>query len=104
MNLKIINNKLYFDVYHKPKNYFSYLYYKSCHPLYTKNNIALSLGRSIVQIVADNKNNRHRELQDYLLIRKHLEKIIDYFFKKSFQSRKQGNSGKMLLPSLEFRI
>ena len=26
INLKIINNKLHFDVYHKPTNFFSYLH------------------------------------------------------------------------------
>ena len=65
INLKIINNKLHFDVYHKPANSFSYLHYKSCHPPHTKNIIALA--RSIVQSVADNENNRLQELQDHLL-------------------------------------
>ena len=58
INLKIINKKLHFDVYHKPANSFSYLHYKSCHSLYTKSNIALSLARRIVRIVTDNTNNR----------------------------------------------
>ena len=39
INLKI-NNKLHFNVYHKPTNSFSYFHYKSCHPPHTKNNIA----------------------------------------------------------------
>ena len=39
INLKIINKQLYFDVYHKPKNSFSYLHYKRCHPLQMENNI-----------------------------------------------------------------
>ena len=53
INLKIINNKLHFDEYHKPTNSFSYLSNKSCHPPHTKNNIALSLARHIVRIVTD---------------------------------------------------
>ena len=53
INLKIMNNKLHFDVYHKPTNSFSYLRNKSCHPPHTKNNIALSLARHIVRIVTD---------------------------------------------------
>ena len=57
INFKIINNKLHFDVYHKPANCFSYLHDKSCHPLHAKNNIVLSLVRRIVQIVTDNRNN-----------------------------------------------
>ena len=48
INLKIINDNLHFDVYHKPTYSFSYLHYKSCHPLHTKNNIPLSLARCIV--------------------------------------------------------
>ena len=44
-NLKMINNKLHFDVYHKPTNSFVYLHYKSCHPPHMKNNIALLLAR-----------------------------------------------------------
>ena len=41
----MINIKLHFDVYNKPRYSFSYLHYKSCHPPHTKNNIALSLAR-----------------------------------------------------------
>ena len=52
INLKIINNKLHFDVYHKPANSFSY--FKSYHTPRTKNNVALSLARRIVRIVTDN--------------------------------------------------
>ena len=51
INLQIINDKLHFNVYHKPTNSFSYLHYKTCHLPHTKNNIALSLARCIVQIV-----------------------------------------------------
>ena len=82
MNLKIINNKLHFNVYHNPTNSFSYLHYKTCHPPHTKNNIALSLAWHIVQIVTDNRNNRLQELKGHLLNRKHPEKIIDYSFTK----------------------
>ena len=55
------NNKLH--GYHKPAISFSYLHYKSCHPLNTKNNIALSLARRIVRVVTDNKNNRLQKLK-----------------------------------------
>ena len=33
INLKILNNKLHFDVYYKPPNSFSYLHDKIWHPL-----------------------------------------------------------------------
>ena len=97
INLKIINNKLHFDVYHKPTNSFSYLHYKSCHPPHTKNNIALSLARRIVRIVTDNTNNRLQELKGHLLKRKHPEKIIDYSFTKLFQPRKHENNDKNVI-------
>ena len=104
INLKIINNKLHFDVYHKPTNSFSYLYYKSCHPPHTKNSIALSLARRIVQIITDNTNNRLQELKGHLLKRKHTEKIIDSHFTNFFQPRIHENNDKMLLSSLEITI
>ena len=62
ISLKIINNKLHFDVYHKPTNSFSYFHYKSCHPPNAKNNIALSLARGVFRIVTDNTNNRLQEV------------------------------------------
>ena len=43
--LKIVDNQLHFDIYHKPTSSFSYLKYNSCHPSHTKNNISLSLAR-----------------------------------------------------------
>ena len=86
-----------FDVYHKPKNSFSYLHYKSCHPPHTKNNIALSLARRVVRIVTDYTNNRFRELKGHLLKRKHAEKIIENFFTKLFQTRKHENNDKNVI-------
>ena len=97
MNLKIINNKFHFDVYHKPTNYFSYLHYQSCHSPSAKNNIALSLARRIVQIVTDNINNRLQELKGHLLKRKHPVKIIDYSFTKLFQPRKHEENDKNVI-------
>ena len=94
VNLKIINNKLDFDIYHKPTNSFSYLHYKSCHPSHTKHNIALSLARCIVRIGTDNTNNQLQKLKGHLLKRKPLEKIIDYCFTKLFQPRKHENNEK----------
>ena len=88
---------MYFDLYHKPTNYFSYLHDKSCHPLNTKNNIALSLARRIVRIVTDNTNNRLQELKGHLLKRKHHEKIIDYSLTKLFQPRKHENNDKNVI-------
>ena len=80
-----------------PTNSFSYLHYKSCHPLPTKDNIALSLATRIVRIVTDNSNNRLQELKGHLLKRKHPEKIIDYSFTKLFQPRKHENNDKNVI-------
>ena len=84
MYLKTINNKLNFDVYHKPTNSFSYFHYKSGHPPHTKNNIVLSLARCIARIVTDNKNNQLQEPKAHLIKRKDSAKIIDYSFTKLF--------------------
>ena len=73
------------------------LQFKSCHPSHTKNNIALSLARRIVQIVTDNTNNRLQELEGHLLKRKHLEKIIDYSFTRLFQLRKHEKNDKNVI-------
>ena len=96
INLNIINNKLHFDVYHKPKHSSSYLHYKSCHPPHTKNNIALSLARRIVRIVTDNTYKRLQELKGHFLKRKHPEKIIDYSFTKLFP-REHKKNGKNII-------
>ena len=104
INLKIINNKLHFDVYHKPTNSFSYLHCKSCHPPHRKNNIALSLVRRIVGIVTDNTNNRLQEPKGHLLKRKHLEKIIITPSQNYFDLGNTKTMTKILLPSLELII
>ena len=88
-----INNKLHFDVYHKTKNSFRYLHYKS-YPPHTKINIALSLARCIVRVVTDNTNNWS---SGHLLKRKHPEKIIDNCFTKLFQPRKHGHNHKNVI-------
>ena len=90
-------NCIWFDVYHKPTNSFSYLHFKSCDPLPTKSDIELSLARRIVQFVTDNKTNQLQELKGHLLKRNHSEKVIDYSFKKLFQPRKDKNNDKNVI-------
>ena len=63
INIKIVDNQLHFDIYHKPTNSFSYLKYNSCHPSHTKNNISLLLARRIIRIVTDNRDYRLEELR-----------------------------------------
>ena len=69
IQLKIVNNTLVFDIYYKPTNSFNYLTYSSCHPSHTKNNIALSLAKRIINIVTDNRETRLSELKRHLIER-----------------------------------
>ena len=48
INLQIVDNNIVFDIYYKPSNSFNCLTYRSCYPLYTKNNKLLSLAKRIV--------------------------------------------------------
>ena len=57
IQLKIVNNTLVFDIYYKPTNSFDYLTYNSCHPTHTKNNIALSLAKRIINIATIEKQD-----------------------------------------------
>ena len=67
IQLKIVNDALVFDIYYKPTNSFNYLTYSSCHPSHTKNNIALSLAKRIINIVTDNRETRLSELKKHLI-------------------------------------
>ena len=99
INLKIINNKLHFEVYHQPTNSFSYLHFKSCHPPHTKNNIALSLARRFVWIATENTNNRLQELKENTRLKLLITPSKNYF--------NLGNTKTMIkiwLPSLELTI
>ena len=97
INIKIVDNQLHFDIYHKPTNSFSYLKYNSCHPSHTKNNISLSLARRIIRIVTDNRDYRLEELRQNLLKRNHPEKIINYSFTKSFQPKNNKEENKEII-------
>ena len=91
IQLKIVNNTLVFDIYYKPTNSFNYLTYSSCHPSHTKNNIALSLAKRIINIVTDNRETRLSELKKHLIERNHPPEIIDYTFTKCFQPKLDKN-------------
>ena len=91
INLKIIiNDKLHFDVYHKPTNSFSYLHYKSCHPPDRKTNIALSL--LLMTEVIDFKNLKVTYERENTR-----KKIMNYSFTKLFQPRKHKNNDKNVI-------
>ena len=91
IQLKIVNNTLVFDIYYKPTNSFNYLTYSSCHPSHTKNNIALSLAKRIINIVTDNREKRLSGLKKHLIERNHPPEIIDYTFTKCFQPKLDKN-------------
>ena len=74
INIKIVDNQLHFDIYHKLTNSFSYSKYSSCHPFHSTNNISLSLARRIIRIVTDKRKHRIKELRQNLLKRNHSEK------------------------------
>ena len=80
MNIKVVDNQLHFDIYHKPTNSFSYLKYNSCHPSHTKNNVSLLLARRTIRFVSHNRDYRLEELRQNLLKRNQPEKIIRYSF------------------------
>ena len=71
IQLKIVNNTLVFDIYYKPTNSFNYLTYSSSHPSHTKNTIALSLAKQIINIVTDNRETRLSEVTKHLIERSH---------------------------------
>ena len=76
IQLKIVNNTLVFDIYYKPTNSFNYLTYSSCHPSHTKNNIALSLAKEIINIVTDNRETRLSKLKKQLIERNHPPEVM----------------------------
>ena len=59
----------------------------SCHSSHNKNNIALSLGERIINIVTNNKENRSSELKKHLTERNYPPEKINYPFTKCFQPK-----------------
>ena len=95
VQVSIEDNELKFDMYYKPTNAFTYLKFSSCHPSHTRNNIAGSLARRIIQIVSkeSNRNNRLMELSNHLLQRSHPIENIDCSFSKVMQPHNQQREG-----------
>ena len=91
IQLKIVNNTLVLDIYYKPTNSFDYLTYSSCHPSHTKNNIALSLAKRIMNIATDNREKRLSEPKNHLIERNNPPETIDYTFTKYFQPKLDKN-------------
>ena len=72
------DNELTFNIYRKPTNSLPHLYYL------TKNNIALSLGQRIIQIVSENKQQNLNKLKSCLIQGGHPEEFLDYTKTKPF--------------------
>ena len=80
-----VDGRLVFNIYHKPTNSFNYLKYTSCHPLHTKKNIALSLGRRIIKLCSAEFHQKNlQELKYHLIKCDHPPNVIDEAFSKLF--------------------
>ena len=53
ISLRIKEKLIETSVYHKPTDSFNYLHFQSCHPVHTKNHIAISLAKCIIRITSD---------------------------------------------------
>ena len=69
----------------------NYLTYSSCHRSHTKNNIALSLAKRIINIVTDKREKRLSKIKKHLIERNHPPELIDYTFAKCFQPKLDEN-------------
>ena len=87
IRFEAVDNEMIMDVYHKPTDSFNFLHHRSCHPLHTKDNIALSLGKRIVSIVSGDYGPRLDQLKDHLIQRGHTESTIVYTFSKIFEPK-----------------
>ena len=89
INFKIENHELVMDIYHKPTDSYNYLSYSSCHPRHTRDNIALSLAKRIVQIVSKDRDSRLEQLKKNLISRDHPPDTINFTFTKIMQPKKE---------------
>ena len=100
VKMKIIDNEVQFDIYHKPTNAFGYLRYHSNHPNHTIKNIALSLGKRIVRITSTQSSREERldELKTRLEARDHPAQVIERALSKVFQpSQKTDNKEQIIM-------
>ena len=95
----IVNKELLFDMFYKPTNSFTYLKYSSCHPRHTRNNIAGSLARRIIQLVSTEEGRQQRldDLSVHLQQRGHTEENINMAFLKVMQPRQAPPQGESIV-------
>ena len=96
---KIVNNKLLIDIYYKPTDSHNYLNYGSCHPLHTKDNIALSLAKRIVRIVSDNRELALNKLKMHLTKQGHPTEKNLHAFSRTFQPREERAKASLVFTS-----
>ena len=85
VTVTMVDGRLVFNIYHKPTNSFNYLKYTSCHPVHTKKNIALSLGRRIIKLCSVEHHQKNlQELKYHLVKCDHPPSVIDDAFSKLF--------------------
>ena len=96
VNIKVENECLLLDIYYKPTIAFSYLKYNSCHPKHTRNNLARSLAKRIVQIVSENREARLDDLKNHLHKIGHPIEIIEEAFLKTMTPSKKPNEGEAI--------
>ena len=90
---EIVDYEVKLDVFRKPTDSFNFLHFDSCHPLHTRNNIALSLAKRIVRITSHNRDVRLNELIDNLISRGHPRANILESFAKVFTPSKKPKDG-----------
>ncbi len=97
VNVKVDGYELKLDIFRKPTDSFNYLSYGSCHPLHTRDNIALSLAKRIIRITTGDPGPRLSELRNNLVLREHPVHKINEAFAKTFSPRENDKSGDMMV-------
>ena len=91
------HNAIFFDVYYKPTNAFTYLKFNSCHPRHTINNLAGSLARRIINIISNNREQQLNELSDHMLARGHPRENIVRSISNTMVPPPQPHSGEPIV-------
>ena len=93
VNVEVVGYELKLDIFRKPTDSFNYLYYGSCHPAHTRDNIALSLAKRIIRIASGDPTPRLAELKHNLMLRGHPETKINDAFGRVYTPSRKDKSG-----------
>ena len=97
VHAKVVDYELQLDIFRKPTDSFNYLYYRSCHPTHTKDNIALSLAKRIIRISSEDPTHRLLELKNNLMLRGHPGNKIDEALSKAYSPRERDTEGDVIV-------